>query len=88
MVGKDRKYKKAAKKYQKCMNEYKDGLAKDQQKMMASTQHGLNQEQADKIMGNMKIIQAILQPIAPNQSNVNNYTTNEDIDLKDSQHGR
>lgn len=60
--GQERKYKKAAQKYEKCMNKYKSGLVEDQKKMMVSATHGLTQDQADIIMGHMKVIQKILQP--------------------------
>jgi len=60
--GQERKYKKAAQKYEKCMNKYKSGLVEDQKKMMGSAVHGLTQDQADIIMSNMKAIQKILQP--------------------------
>lgn len=60
--GQDRKYKKAAKKYEKCMNKYKAGLVEDQIEMMDCAVHGLTQDQANVIMGHMKLIQSIIQP--------------------------
>lgn len=68
--GVERKYKKAVKKYKKCIAAYLTGLALEQKKMVAVAQHGLTREQAELIMGNMKVIQSVLQsagapPAAP-----------------------
>lgn len=55
-----RKIKKAMKKYTKCTEGYKSGLAAEQKKMMGVAQHGLTQEQANIIMGHLSRIQFIL----------------------------
>jgi hypothetical protein len=60
--GQDRKLKREAKKYEKCLGKYKAILVEDQQKMMESAVHGLTQDQADTIMWHLKVIQKVLQP--------------------------
>ena len=55
----ERKYKKAKKKFEKCYNNYKSELVKQQQEMMAVAKHGLTTAQAETIMKNMKQIQVI-----------------------------
>lgn len=62
-TGQERKLIKATKKYEKCMNKYRAILAEDHQKMMDSAAHGLTQDQADTIMGHIKVIQKVLQPL-------------------------
>lgn len=59
--GMDRKYKKAMKKFGKCVGKYKKGLVEQQKDMMALAQHGLTQEQADIIMSKMWMIKKILK---------------------------
>jgi hypothetical protein len=56
----ERKYKKAKKKFEKCYDGYKANLIEQQQNMMEVAKHGLTQEQAEIIMGNMKLIQSIV----------------------------
>ncbi len=63
--GQERKLKRAAKKYEKCLGKYRTILAEDQQKMMDSAVHGLTQDQADTIMWHLKVIQKVLQPVTP-----------------------
>ena len=58
--GTERKYKKAKKKFEKCYDGYKADLIEQQQSMIGVAKHGLNQEQADIIMKNMKLIQSIV----------------------------
>ena len=60
-TGMDRKYKRAMKKYEKCIGNYLTGLAVEREKMMAVARHGITQEQADIIMGHMRGIQTIIQ---------------------------
>jgi len=61
VTGMERKYKRAMKKYEKCIGHYVTGLALEQKKMRAVAQHGLTQAQADTIMGHMRDIQTLLQ---------------------------
>lgn len=65
--GQERKLKRAAKKYEKCLGKYRAILGEEQQKMMDSAVHGLTQDQADTIMWHLKVIQKVLQPatVAP-----------------------
>lgn len=63
--GLERKYKKAVKKYKKCLTTYLTGLALEQKKLVAVAQHGLSQEQANIIMGNMKDIQSVIRKAGP-----------------------
>jgi len=58
--GNERKYNKAKKKFEKCIDAYKAELIKEQQEMMGVAQHGITQKQAEVIMGNMKFIQSIV----------------------------
>jgi hypothetical protein len=62
-TGQERKLERATRKYEKCMSEYRAILAEDQQKMMDSAAHGLTQSQADTIMGHIKIIQKVMEPV-------------------------
>ena len=59
--GMERKYKRAMKKYEKCIGKYLTGLAAEREKMMAVAHHGLTQAQADIIMGHMRDIQTTIQ---------------------------
>ena len=59
--GMERKYKRAVKKYEKCIGNYLTGLAAEREKMMAVAHHGLTQAQADIIMGHMRDIQTTIQ---------------------------
>jgi hypothetical protein len=45
--------------WNKCVKEFKDGLLVDMEKLKASAQHGLNQDQANIILGNMAQIQKV-----------------------------
>lgn len=54
------RFKRAEKRWKKCVAKYKKGLFKDFESLKASAQHGLTQSQADTIMGNMKTIQAAI----------------------------
>ncbi len=58
--GNERKYNKAKKKFEKCVDSYKADLINEQQEMMGVAQHGLTQQQADIIMANMKHIQSVV----------------------------
>ena len=59
--GMERKYKRAMKKYEKCIGNYLTGLAAEREKMMAVVHHGLTPAQADIIMRHMQGIQTIIQ---------------------------
>ena len=59
--GMERKYKRAMKKYEKCIGNYLTGLAAEREKMMTVPHHGLTQAQADIIMGHMRDIQTTIQ---------------------------
>ena len=60
VTGTERRIKKAQKKYKKCIDNYIDGLLEDYSKMMGVAKHGLTQQQADIIMGHLKLIQSVL----------------------------
>jgi len=45
--------------WNKCIKEFKDDLLANMEKLKASAQHGLNQDQADIILGNMAKIQKV-----------------------------
>ncbi len=57
----DRLYKKAMKKYEKCIASYLAGLAAEREKMMAVAHHGLTQAQADTILTHMGVIKIVMQ---------------------------
>lgn len=47
------------KRWKKCLAKYKDGLLDDMERLKASAQHGLTQEQANTILASMARIQSV-----------------------------
>ncbi|MFT5098580.1 MAG: hypothetical protein ACJAX5_003556 [Patiriisocius sp.] len=57
------RYKRAEKRWMKCLTKYKEGLMSDFETLRNSATHGLTETQAKLILSNMANIQAVL--IAP-----------------------
>ena len=55
------RYKRAEKRWMKCLTKHKEGLMKDFDSLKNSASHGLTQTQAKAIMSNMKGIQAVIE---------------------------
>ncbi len=81
-----RKFQKAIKKFKACVDDYKQLLLTENDKLMAVASHGLTSAQAEIILGKIKVIQEILKrsaggPTGKTQPNV------ENLELYDPQHG-
>ncbi len=54
------RYERKERRWKKCVDKYKRGLAKEQETLKSSAQYGLTQQQANIILGKMKTIQTVL----------------------------
>ena len=54
-----KRYERKEVRWQKCVDKYKKGLLKDFERLKNSAQYGLTQEQADIILSNMALLQAV-----------------------------
>ena len=54
------RYERKEKRWKKCVDNYKRDLAKEQETLKSSAQYGLTQQQANIILGKMKMIQTVL----------------------------
>ncbi len=54
------RYQRKENRWKKCVERYKSNLAKEFETLKASAQYGLTQPQADRILGNMKLIQQVM----------------------------
>lgn len=54
------RYERKENRWKDCVDEYKRGLAAEQETLKSSAQYGLTQQQANIILGNMKTIQSVL----------------------------
>ena len=54
------RYQRKENRWKKCVERYKTSLGKEFETLKASAQYGLTQPQADKILGNMKLIQQVM----------------------------
>jgi hypothetical protein len=55
------RYERQEKRWMKCLTKYKSGLVKDFGELRDSASHGLTEEQAKMILGNMANIQAAME---------------------------
>ena len=53
------RYNRKEKRWQKCLNKYKERLMKDFERLKGSAQHGLTQQQANQILTKMALIQQV-----------------------------
>ena len=56
-----KRFERKRKRWQVCIEEYKDTLREDFDRLMASAQYGLTQTQANAILGHMAYLQAVLR---------------------------
>ena len=56
-----KRYKRKEQRWEKCVDDYKNGLKKDFHTLRNSASYGLTQIQANTILGKMKIIQTVME---------------------------